>query len=63
MNRANNSHEKESNEMWWKMLIVGQVSSIEERNEIRFVAEMFLLGERIRYLARQNDKNKKENKK
>jgi len=45
------------------MLIVGQVSSIEERNEIRFVAEMFILGERIRYLARQNVKDKKENKK
>lgn len=42
------------------MLIVGQVSSIEERNEIRFVAEMFVLGTRIRYLARQNAKTKKD---
>jgi hypothetical protein len=36
-----------------KMLIVGQVSSEEEKYEIRFIAEMFVIGERIRYLARK----------
>jgi len=42
------------------MLIVGQVSSIEEQYEIRFIAEMFIIGERFRYLARQqNQQNKK----
>jgi len=35
------------------MLIVGQVSSEEESYEIRFIAEMVIVGERIRYLARQ----------
>jgi hypothetical protein len=35
------------------MLIVGQVSSEEEKYEIRFIAEMFVIGERIRYLARK----------
>jgi hypothetical protein len=39
-----------------KMLIVGQVSSEEEKCEIRFIAEMFVIGERIRYLARQQRK-------
>lgn len=41
------------------MLIVGQVSSEEEKYEIRFIAEMFTIGERIKYLARQQRKNKK----
>jgi len=36
-----------------KMLIVGQVSSEKEKNEIIFIAEMFVIGERIRYLARK----------
>ncbi|MCX6666340.1 MAG: hypothetical protein NT038_09865 [Euryarchaeota archaeon] len=35
------------------MLIVGLVSTREEQYEIRCVAEMVILGERIRYLARQ----------
>jgi hypothetical protein len=35
------------------MLIVGQISSEEEKYEIRFIAEMFVISERIRYLARQ----------
>jgi hypothetical protein len=39
-----------------KMLIVGQVSSEEEKYEIRFIAEMFIIGERIKYLARQQRK-------
>jgi hypothetical protein len=40
------------------MLVVGSVSSTEEQREVRFVAEMFLIGERIRYLARQQKKGK-----
>ena len=40
------------------MLVVGTVSSNEEEREVRFIAEIFLIGERIRYLARQQ-KNKK----
>lgn len=39
-----------------KMLIVGQVSSEEERYEARFVAEVFIVGERFRYLARKQNK-------
>jgi len=38
------------------MLIVGQVSSEQEKHEIRFIAEIFLVGERSRYLARQQKK-------
>jgi len=38
------------------MLIVGQVSSEQEKYEIRFIAEMFIVGERFRYLARQQRK-------
>ena len=38
------------------MLIIGLVSSEEEQREIRFVAELFIIGERIRYLARQQRK-------
>jgi len=39
-----------------KMLIVGQVSSEEERCEARFVAEVFIVGERFRHLARNQKK-------
>lgn len=35
------------------MLIVGQVSSEEERSEIRFIAQIFAIEERFRYLARK----------
>jgi len=35
------------------MLIVGQVSSQEERAEVRFIAQVFSISERFRYLARQ----------
>jgi hypothetical protein len=38
------------------MLIVGQVSSKEEASEINFIAKLFLVGQRARYLAL----NKKE---
>ena len=34
------------------MLIVGLVSTPEEQYEIRFVAEMAIVGQRFRYLAR-----------
>jgi hypothetical protein len=33
------------------MLIVGQVSSKEEANEITFIAKLFIVGQRARYLA------------
>jgi hypothetical protein len=39
-----------------KMLIIGQVTSEEESYEIRFIAEIVIVGERIRYLARQQRK-------
>ncbi len=38
------------------MLIVGGLSSEEERNEALFVAQVALLVDRIRYLARKNRK-------
>jgi len=41
------------------MLIVGQVTSNEERKEVRFIAEIFLIEERFRYLARKNRNKKK----
>jgi len=41
------------------MLIVGQVSSEEERCEVRFIAQVFTVEERFRYLGRMNRKRKK----
>lgn len=38
------------------MLIVGGLSTEEERNEALFVAQVALLVDRIRYLARKNRK-------
>lgn len=38
------------------MLIVGQVSSEEEKSELRFVAQVFTIEERFRYLARMQRK-------
>lgn len=35
------------------MLIVGQVSSQEEANEITFIAKLVVVGQRARFLARQ----------
>jgi len=35
------------------MLVVGTISSNEEEREVRFIAEIFLIGERMKYLARQ----------
>ena len=37
------------------MLIVGQVSSKEEANEITFIAKLFVVGQRARYLAQKKD--------
>jgi len=41
------------------MLIVGGVSSEEERDEALFIAQVVLLEDRIRYLAKINRKLKK----
>jgi len=38
------------------MLIVGQVSSEEERYEVTMVAQLVMVGQRFRYLARQQKK-------
>lgn len=35
------------------MLIVGQVSTKEEAEEITFIAKMFIVGQRARFLAKQ----------
>lgn len=43
-----------------KMLVVGTVSSIEEQKEIHYIAEMVIIAERIRYLARQQKNEKKD---
>jgi hypothetical protein len=37
------------------MLIVGQVSSKEEANEITFIAKLFIVGQRARFLALNKD--------
>ena len=39
------------------MLIVGQVSSKEEANEITFIAKLFVVGQRARFLAQQREKH------
>jgi hypothetical protein len=38
------------------MLIVGQVNSQEEANEITFIAKLFVVGQRARDLARETIK-------
>jgi hypothetical protein len=38
------------------MLIVGQVSSKEEANEITFIAKLFVVGQRARDLAHSSKK-------
>lgn len=43
------------------MLIVGQVSSKEEANEITFIAKLFIVGQRARYLASNKNTDFKEN--
>jgi hypothetical protein len=39
------------------MMIVGQISSKEEAQEITFIAKLFVVGQRARYLAHQCDKD------
>jgi hypothetical protein len=34
------------------MMIVGNISSKEEANEITFIAKLFIVGQRARFLAR-----------
>ena len=41
------------------MLIVGQITSEEEKDEAIFVAQIFAVEERFRYLARTNRKKKR----
>jgi hypothetical protein len=43
------------------MLIVGQVSSKEEANEITFIAKLFIVGQRARFLASNKNADFKEN--
>ena len=40
------------------MQIVGQVSNKEEANEITFIAKLFMVGQRARFLDQQNNKKK-----
>jgi len=42
------------------MLVVGTVSSIEEQEELNLIAEIVIIGERIRSLARQQKNDKKD---
>jgi hypothetical protein len=42
------------------MLIVGQVSSKEEANEITFIAKLFIVGQRARFLASNKNADYKE---
>jgi len=39
------------------MIIVGQVCSEEEANEVNFIAKVFIVGERIREISNKNKKN------
>jgi len=38
------------------MLIVGQISTLEENSEVQYIAQVFSISERIRFLARQQRK-------
>ena len=42
------------------MLVVGTVSSIEEQEELNLIAEIVIIEERIRSLARQQKNDKKD---
>jgi hypothetical protein len=44
------------------MLVVESVSINEEEREVKCIAEIFLIGERIRSLARQQNNNKNKKK-
>ena len=39
------------------MMIVGNISSKEEANEITFIAKLFIVGQRARFLARNQIAN------
>ena len=39
------------------MMIVGQVANKEEANEITFIAKLFVVGQRARYLAQEIKKD------
>lgn len=43
------------------MMIVGQISSKEEAQEITFIAKLFVVGQRARFLAHQCEKTKQKN--
>jgi len=38
------------------MLIVGQVNSEEEKNNLQFIAQVFIIGNRFRYIAKKSKK-------
>jgi hypothetical protein len=44
------------------MLIVGTISSKEEAKEIQFIAKLFVVGKRARFLAKQMRYNESEKK-
>jgi hypothetical protein len=46
-----NPLKEQNNSKLRTMLIVGQVSSKEEANEITFIAKLFIVGQRARFLA------------
>ena len=41
------------------MLIVGSVSSFEEQQELRFIAELAIISARFRFLGQQEKRKKK----
>jgi hypothetical protein len=49
---------KKTKQILITMQIVGQVSNKDEANEITFIAKLFMVGQRARYLAQQKDKKK-----
>ena len=38
------------------MLIIGQITTEEEKYEVTYIAQIFSIGQRIRFLARQQRK-------
>ena len=44
------------------MMIVGQVSSKEEASEITFIAKLFIVGQRARFLALNKGKKAEDDK-
>jgi len=58
MNSVNIVHYLLLGEKCDTMLVVGTVSSAEEQKEVHFIAEVAIVGNRIRYLARQQTRSK-----